>query len=108
MQKSHSFETRFILQFTNNFDSVFSLKHKPKGNQMSYETAPSELCPKGTNHLVEWFDHVHLEGKCYALVPVELAEAIWAYLNTHVDVDGKYNADIDALHSELDSLKHGE
>ena len=77
---------------------------------------PSELCPQGFNHVVEWPDHVHIDGQCFALLPVDVAEKTWAYLNSHVDVENGqygydvkgYNADIDALHSELDALKHGE
>lgn len=65
-------------------------------------------CPAKVNHIVEWLDYVHSNGQCYALVPVETAEALWAYLNSNVDVDGHYNAAVDELHSQLDSLKHGE
>lgn len=71
-------------------------------------TEPSELCPCGVNHLVEWPDHVHLNGKCYALVPVKLAETIWSYISSHVGEGKDYNVQLDALHSELDPLKHGE
>lgn len=76
-------------------------------------------CPAQVNHLVEWLDHVHINGQCYALVPVRVAEAMWQYCNAHINIDPVdlasagyneqgYNADLDALHSELDPLKHGE
>lgn len=66
------------------------------------------FCPSNFNHIVEWPDHVHVDGACYALIDVTVAERLWAFVQDHIGEGETYNAEADDLFSFIDPIKHGE